>query len=67
MPRKSKKLIKELEQQELVTVLSEDIARFHKGEVSQTAIRDGHILVIILKDGRKYKVNFDKDDPRPVL
>ena len=62
----AKKNIKELSQQDHMTILSEDIARFNKGEVDQTKLY-GDVLVILLKDGRKFKVNFNRDDPRPIL
>ena len=63
-----KKQIKELSQEDHLTILADDIARFNKGEVMKTKVYDEtSVLVILLKDGRKFKVNFNRDDPRPVL
>ena len=61
-----RKLIKELSQEDHMTILAEDVARFNKGELDQMKLYDD-VLVILLKDGRKFKVNFNRDDPRPVL
>jgi len=54
------------DQRDKLQILAEDIALFNGGEVGETKVR-GDVLVILLTDGRKFKVRFKGDDPAPVL
>jgi hypothetical protein len=51
---------------EHLKLIAEDIARFNNSKVWKTRVA-GDMLIIILTDGRKFKINFNRDDPVPTL
>jgi len=54
------KSVQESQPGDQLQILAEEVASKHGGEVAEMKVRDG-VLVVLLTDGRKFKVDLQSD------